>query len=168
MHRVDIRSAQIDDLPQIFAIYDHEVRFGTATFDTDVYSEAARGAWFEKHRNPKYPVLVACVGENIVGWASLSAWSDRRAYDRMAEESVYVHPEQRGQGIGRALLVAIIDKARAARIAVLLARITSESAASRHLHEQLGFRLFGTMRRVGEKFGRILDGDLLDLHLDGG
>jgi phosphinothricin acetyltransferase len=77
-----------------------------------------------------------------------------------------VHRDCRGAGVGRALLQGLIDRARAAGLGVLLARIVSQSDASLRLHESLGFQRIGTMRRVGEKFGRVLDVILLDLHLD--
>ncbi|TMA47656.1 MAG: N-acetyltransferase family protein, partial [Deltaproteobacteria bacterium] len=102
----------------------------------------------------------------VVGWGSLSAWSDRCAYARAAEVSVYVHQDHRGHGIGRALLADLIARGRAAGLGVLLARIESSGAASLALHRALGFQPIGTMRRVGEKSGRLLDVELLDLHLD--
>jgi L-amino acid N-acyltransferase len=163
-----VRAAAAEDLPAIFAIYDHEVLTGVATFDTEPFSEAQRRQWLEKHGDARHPALVADEGGTVVGWATLSAWSDRCAYARAAEVSVYVHPDHQRRGVGRTLLAALIDAARQAGLGVLLARITTESAVSLRLHEAAGFRCFGTMRRVGEKFGRILDVELLDLHLDGG
>jgi phosphinothricin acetyltransferase len=70
--------------------------------------------------------------------------------------------------VGRALLSDLVRRGRSAGLGVLLARITSESEASFDLHRALGFTTIGVMRRVGEKFGRILDVELMDLHLDGG
>lgn len=155
------------DLEDVFAIYDHEVLHGTATFDTTVYDGGARARWVERHRAARYPVLVAesDVGV-VVGWAGLSPYSDRPAYARTSESSVYVHPQHRGRGVGRALMTELIGTARDGGLSVLLARITSESVASLGLHEALGFQRVGTLKRVGEKFGRILDVELLDLQLD--
>lgn len=162
-----VRRFEEQDLEAVFAIYDHEVLHGTATFDTEVYDSAARARWGERHSAPRYPVLVAESDDGVVtGWASLSPYSDRCAYARASEASVYVHSDHRGHGIGRALVARLIDTAREVGLSVLLARVTSESAASLALHESMGFQHIGTMRRVGEKFGRILDVALLDLHLD--
>jgi L-amino acid N-acyltransferase len=72
----------------------------------------------------------------------------------------------RGSGIGRALLAALIERAPAGGIAVLLARVAGENPASIALHRSLGFEPIGVQRRSGEKLGRVLDVTLLDLHLD--
>lgn len=162
---MQIRRAREDDLPAIAAIYNHEVLTGTATFDTEPVTLDERRAWLTKHTGERHPALVAADADVVVGWGALSAWSDRCAYARAAEVSVYVHEDHRGRGIGKALLVALVDAGRAAGLGVLLARISSESEASLHLHRAQGFESIGTMRRVGEKFGRVLDVELLDLHL---
>jgi phosphinothricin acetyltransferase len=161
-----IRDATPSDLPGIFAIYDEEVLHGTSTFDVTPRTEAQRLEWLEEHAGPRRPVLVATRGEEIVGWASLSAWSERCAYARAAEQSVYVAASARGQGVGRALLQELVRRARVAGIAVLLARIVEGNPASLRLHESVGFGTIGVMHRVGEKLGRILDVRLLELHLD--
>lgn len=164
---MQIRRFAQHDLEAVFAIYDYEILHGTATFDTVIFDAVARAAWAERHGSPRYPVLVAESEEGVVlGWASLSPYSDRCAYTRAAESSVYVHRDHQSHGVGRALLVRLIETAKEVGVAVLLARITSESAVSLRLHESVGFQRIGTMRRVGEKFGRLLDVALFDLHLD--
>ena len=163
-----IRDATLEDLPAISAIYDEQVLHGTATFDTEPKSVAERREWFEAHPRERYPVIVAEEGGEVIGWGRLAPWSPRRAYARTAENSVYVRKDARGRGAGRALLEALLARARAAGISVILARVADGNPASLRLHEALGFRPVGTMRRVGEKFGRVLDVTLLDLHLDGG
>jgi L-amino acid N-acyltransferase YncA len=162
-----VRRFRDEDLDGVFAIYDYEVLHGTATFDTEVYDSGARARWMKRHASARYPALVAQSADGVVlGWATLSPYSDRRAYARVSESSVYVHRGHQGRGIGRALLVSLIATAKEVGLSVLLARVTSESAVSLALHEAVGFQRVGTMRRVGEKFGRILDVVLLELHLD--
>jgi L-amino acid N-acyltransferase YncA len=161
-----IRDAASADLPGIFEIYHEQVLHGTATFDTEPKDLGAQRAWFEAHPRERYPILVAVEEGRIAGWARLYPWSDRCAYRRSAENSVYVHQDFRARGVGRALLAALIVRAREAGIAVLLARIAEGNPASVALHRGAGFERIGTMRRVGEKFGRILDVELLQLHLD--
>ena len=163
-----IRDAAEGDLPGIFAVYDAEVLRGTATFETVPRTPAERLAWFCDHPRERYPVVVAEEGGEILGWARLQPWSPRPAYARTAEDSVYVRGDARGRGIGRALLSEILARARAAGIRVVLARIADGNPASLRLHRSAGFRSVGRMRRVGEKLGRILDVELMDLHLDGG
>ncbi len=163
-----IRDATEADLPAIFDIYNEQVLHGTATFDTEPKTLPKDVVWLTERDRVRHPVIVAELNGRVVGWGSLSLWSARCAYARAAEESVYIHKDFRGRGLGRQILIALIDKGRAAGLGVLLARITSGNPGSITLHEKLGFRRIGTMRRVGEKFGRILDVEMLDLHLDGG
>ena len=168
MAPLSIRDAAREDLPAIFAIYDEQVLHGTATFDTGPRDPAGRLEWFEEHPRDRYPAIVAEESGGVLGWARLQPWSERCAYARAAENSVYVRKDARGRGVGRALLAALLERARGAGIAVILARVVEGNPASLRLHQAAGFRPVGTMRRVGEKFGRILDVALLDLHLDGG
>lgn len=164
-----IRTAEPRDLPGIFDIYDHEVRHGVATFDTECKTEAQREEWLRKHTPDRHPVIVAVEphSERVLGWASLSPWSERCAYARAAEVSVYVHHEFQRRGIGKALMKELIHRAHHCGLGVLLARIVAGNPASVRLHEEFGFSTVGVMRRVGEKFDRILDVHLLDRHLDG-
>ena len=164
---VTIRDATYDDLAGIFAIYDDEVLRGTATFETVPRNAVERQEWFEAHPRDRYPVIVAERAGRVLGWARLQPWSPRPAYARTAENSVYVDRTMRGLGVGRALLKKLLRRAKTAGIAVVLARIADGNPASIALHEKAGFKTVGVMRRVGEKFGRILDVTLLDCHLDG-
>jgi L-amino acid N-acyltransferase len=173
-----IRQATEADLPGIFAIYDHEVLHGTATFDTEPKSPAGRLEWLRDDGGGKYPILVAEVDPGaaqgvaaaaapaIAGWGRLYAWSNRCAYARAAENAVYVHRDHRGRGVGHALLAELIRLAPQRDIQVLLARIVEGNPASVALHVAHGYQAIGVMRRVGEKFGRVLDVRLMDRHLD--
>jgi phosphinothricin acetyltransferase len=127
---------------------------------------AERLDWFALHPPTRYPVIVATPSGAVVGWASLSPWSPRPAYARTAENSVYVHKDKRGNGVGRSLMLDLIQRARDIGIKVIIARPVEGNDASIRLHESLGFSTIGVMRRVGEKFGRVLDVRLMDLHLD--
>ena len=163
-----IRDARPDDLARIFEIYNREVEGGTATFDTEPRVAGRDDSWLTERNHARHPVIVAEADGEVAGWASLSPWSPRPAYDRTAEESVYVDARHRGKGVGRALLGALIERARAAGLGVLVARIAEGEAqpASIRLHRLLGFTRIGTQRRCGEKLGRILDVELMDLQLD--
>jgi L-amino acid N-acyltransferase YncA len=168
-----IRAATEADLPGIFAIYDEQVLHGTATFDTEPKTPEERLAWFRDDGKGRYPVLVAepdghsreSGTPEILGWARLYAWSNRCAYAGAAENAVYVHAQQRGKGIGRALLTELIRLAGERGIRVLIARVVEGNAGSRALHESLGFETIGVMREIGEKFGRLLDVRMMDRHL---
>jgi len=160
-----IRDARGDDLDAIFAIYNHEVMHAVSTFDTEPRDTLRDDDWLSR-RESRYPVLVAEVGGEVVGWGSLSQWSPRGAYARTGEVSVYVDRDRRGEGIGGRILAALIERAPDGGIAVLLARIAGENPASIALHSSLGFEPIGVQKRAGEKFGRVLDVTLMDLHLE--
>lgn len=172
---IAIRAAEDRDLPAIMDIYNHEIRNTTSTFDTEPVTLENRRAWLAAHQSPRHPALVAAFAPDgsrqkdeivLAGFGTLSAWSERCAYARAAEVSVYVHRDARRRGVGRAILDGLIARARDAGLGVLLARICAEGEGSIALHRSLGFEPIGIMRRVGEKFGRILDIELFDLQLD--
>ena len=106
--------------------------------------------------------LVAVDGEQVLGWAALSPYSDRRCYRGVAEESVYVSAAARGHGVGRALLEALIARAEADGYWTLLAGIFPENAASLALHSSAGFRVLGVHERLGERDGVWRDVVLLE------
>ncbi|MDP3937747.1 MAG: N-acetyltransferase family protein [Deltaproteobacteria bacterium] len=161
-----IRDASPADHPFVMEIYHDEVLNGVGTFDLEPLSDEKQRAWLAPHTASRYPLTVAEEGGRIAGWGSLKPWSDRRAYARSAEISVYVHRDCRGRGVARSLLMDLLERAREGGIVVLIARIAAENKASRALFGRAGFQSIGMMRRVGEKFGRVLDVELLDLHLD--
>ena len=148
-------------MPALAEIYNEAVLTTVATFDTEPRSLEAQREWL-LHHGPRYPVLVAELRGEVVGWASLSRWSDRKAYDGTAEVSFYVRSDHRGRGIGRSLLAANVATADRLGRHVLLARIADGNAVSVHLHEGFGFRPVGVMKEVGFKFGRWVDVHLLE------
>lgn len=164
-HQITTRDATPADLPRIFEIYNDEIEHGIATFEVEPKTVDGDRAWLTD-RGGLYPVIVATDATDVFGWASLSRWSPRGAYRRTAEVSEYVDAARRGEGVGKVLLGVLIERARDRGIAVLLARVSQPNPASIAMHEGLGFSSFGTQRRCGEKFGRILDVELMDLHLD--
>jgi phosphinothricin acetyltransferase len=160
-----IRPASEADSPRIGEIYNDAVRTTVATFDTEPRSAAEQTAWW-RHHGERYPVLVAVDQDAIVGWAALSPWSERPAYAATAEDSVYVDATFRGQGIGRALLGALLEPAGSSGFHTLLARVAEGNPASLSLHAAFGFREVGVMREVGFKFGRWVDVHLLQWVLE--
>jgi len=153
---VTVRPATIDDLTTITEIYNEAILKTNATFDTELKSEAEQSAWFLNH-GPKNPILVVELNNGVVGWASLSEWSPRRAYADTAEVSLYVKQEFRSKGIGRKLLNAIVCEGERVGLHTAIARITTDNKKSIHLHRQAGFAHVGVMTEVGQKFGKLLD-----------
>ena len=151
-----IRKAKIEDLISINDIYNEAIEKTVATFDTTPKTLEEQKNWFTNH-GQKNPILVAEKEENILGWASLSEWSDRCAYSDTAELSLYIKEKYHGQGIGRKLLEAIIKEGKKTGLHTVIARITEGNEASIHLHEAVGFFHIGIMKEFGQKFGKRLD-----------
>lgn len=167
-----LRTAAVEDVPQIASIYNQAVLRTTATFDTEPKTDEAMTAWFAYH-DDRHPVLVASIessapgGERIVGWSSLSRWSDRPAYDGTVEISLYVDEAFRGRGAGSLLFKRAIEVARDGQYHAIISRVAGENDVSLRLHDRFGFSLIGTMREVGLKFERLLDVHLYELLLEG-
>lgn len=155
-----IRRAGLKDLDAITEIYNNAIVKTVATFDTEPKTIEEQKTWFVSHGR-KYPILVAEQDMLVVGWASLSQWSDRCAYVGTAEVSLYVREEHQRKGIGRKLLEAIIHSGQEAGFHTILARIAEGNGVSIRLHESAGFEHIGVMREVGRKFGRFLDVHLM-------
>jgi L-amino acid N-acyltransferase len=153
---IRVRSATEADLPVIRAIYNHFVLSSTCTFQLEPDTEAERLAWFQG-RSDRHPVTVAAVDGEVVGWGSLSRWKDRAAYDRSVEASVYVSADRHRRGIGRVLLLDLLNRARALGHHVVIGGACTEHPASIALQESVGFERVGCFREVGFKFGRWLD-----------
>lgn len=164
MTQLALRTANDTDVGAIAAIYNDAIRSTTATFDTEEKSVENRRQWLAGH-NDKHPVIVAVENGAVVGWGSLSPWSDRCAYDATCENSVYVAANARGKGAGRALLAELIRRARQQGMHTILARVADGNPASERLHEGAGFQRIGTMREVGRKFGRLIDVHMYQLML---
>jgi L-amino acid N-acyltransferase YncA len=150
-----VRLATAADLPAIRAIYNHYVLSSSCTFQTEPTGEEEHLRWFTE-RGPAHPVTVA-EDDEVIGWAALSPWKPRGAYARTAEASVYVRHDLHRRGVGRALLLDLLERARAAGHHAVLGVTCTEQPASIALQESVGFVLVGTLREVGFKFGRWLD-----------
>lgn len=157
-----IREAVAADLQAITEIYNEAIHSTVATFDTEPKSLTEQEQWFNEH-GAKNPLLVAEDSGKIVGWASLSKWSDRCAYSDTAEISLYIGEAHQGKGIGRELMRSILARGRQAGLHTVIARIAEGNEASIHLHESFGFRHVGIMKEVGRKFDRLLDVYLMQL-----
>lgn len=159
-----IRPATANDLEAIRAIFNHFVARSTCTFQIESETAAEREEWF-RDRSAAHPVTVAESEGVVIGWAALSPWKSRCAYAKSAEASVYVHHEHHRRGVGRALLLDLIERARAAGLHTVIGGACSEQQASLALQAALGFEHVGTFRQVGRKFDRWLDVTYMQLVL---
>ncbi|PAU63425.1 GNAT family N-acetyltransferase [Pseudomonas sp. PIC25] len=153
-----IRDATDADLAGILEIYNDAVLNTTAIWNEKTVDLANRRAWLAERNARGYPVLVAVDEQDqVLGYASFGDWRTWDGYRHTVEHSVYVKNDHVGAGIGKALMRALIDRARALGKHVMVAGIESENRASIHMHQQLGFVHVGQLREVGTKFGRWLD-----------
>jgi phosphinothricin acetyltransferase len=151
-----VRLAQAADAEAIRAIYNVEVLESTVTFDLVPRSHDDQRVWLAAHGGA-HPAVVAVDGEDVLGFGSLSPYKDRPAYSTTVEDSVYVHRDRRGQGVGKAILGELLDLATTHGFHSVVARIVGDHEASIALHRGCGFELVGTEKEVGRKFGRWLD-----------
>lgn len=155
--RPSIRAAEPRDAVETAAIYAHHVAHGTASFDTEPRSEAEMAAKIVDCAARGWPFLVAEAGGTVVGYAYATQFRDRPAYTSTCENSIYLHPDHLGQGIGTRLLAALIDAAELAGFRQMIAVVGGAEPASAALHAKAGFVETGRMRSVGRKLGRWLD-----------
>jgi len=158
MSTTAITDATAADLPEIQAIYAHHVLHGTGTFEEVPPSLEEITARHAAGIAAGYIWLVAKDATGVLGYAYYGAFRARSAYRFIAEDSVYVREDQRGQGVGKALVAALLARAEAAGIRQMLALIgDSDNIGSIGMHASLGFTRTGVMRAVGWKFARWLD-----------
>jgi phosphinothricin acetyltransferase len=161
---LNIRQAGLQDVAAITEIYNEAVLKTSATFDTETKTIEDRKAWLANH-DQMHPVLVAEMDGVVVGWLSLSRWSERKAYDETAEMSLYIKESFRNKGVGKLLTEKALREGRERGLHTLIVRISEGNDISIHLIKSFGFQTVGVMREVGRKFGRRLNVTLLQLIL---
>jgi L-amino acid N-acyltransferase YncA len=154
---VIIRDATPDDAEDIAAIYAHHVLHGTASFDTEPPSVDTWVTKIAEIRRKSWPFSVTERDGHVVGYAYATQFRDRPAYAETCENSFYVAHDAVGNGIGTALVTALVDGAAQSGFRQMIAVIGGGEPASVALHARLGFVHAGRMRSVGRKFGRLLD-----------
>ena len=164
-----IRPSEDRDLPQITAIYSHHVRHGTGTFETDPPSETEMKSRRADVLAKGLPYLVAEDNGRVLGYAYCQWFKPRPAYRFSAEDSIYLHPDAAGKGLGKELLGVLEKQAEAAGVRKLIAVIgDSSNKGSVGVHKALGFNHVGTIESCGWKFGRWLDIVMMDKTLGAG
>ena len=152
--------AKSGDLDAMTAIYAHHVLTGTASFELEPPDAVEMARRFGALLEGDCPILVARdkTDATVVGYAYCSPYHSRPAYGRTVEDSVYVHKNAMGRGIGRALLTALMEQAgRRGYLQMMAAIGDSRNEASIRLHRSCGFVEIGIARQIGFKFGRFLD-----------
>lgn len=152
-----IRQMQETDWPAVSRIYLEGIETGNATFETVVPD---RAEWDAAHVESCR--LVSELDAVVVAWAALTQVSRRPVYRGVAEHSIYVAGEARGQGVGSALLEALVVASEEAGFWTLQTAIFPENVASMSLHQRAGFRVVGTRERLGSHRGMWRDVVLME------
>jgi L-amino acid N-acyltransferase YncA len=166
-----IRDATTSDLPEITVIYNALLETTTHEWTETRHTVAERAEWLAEQNANGRPAIVAVDGEEVVGWATYGDFRDSTrwpGYRFTVEHSIHVREASWGRGIGRALLDALIDRARRDGKRVMVAGIDGENVGSIRFHERLGFIEVARMPEIGVKFGRRLDLVLMQRMLDEG
>ena len=156
---ISILPGESDDLSQLVDIYNHYVNNTHITFDTEPFLVAARIPWFAQFSGSgPYRLLAAEKDGVVVGYASSTNFKPRAAYNTSVETSVYLRPDEVGQGTGRALYRALLDiLLEEPSVHRAYGGVALPNPTSVELHEQLGFEKVGTYREVGFKLDKYWD-----------
>lgn len=151
----------------ILDIFNHAILHSTALYDYKPRTAEHMLGWFAAKRDGGFPVLgLEDEAGTLLGFASYGLFRPQPAYKYTMEHSVYIHHSQRGRGLGRVLMQALIAEARQRDVHALVGAIDAANQGSRALHEKLGFELVGQLPQVGFKFGGWLDLVLYQLLLE--
>ena len=152
-----VRPAAEPDLAAILEITNEAIRNGTALWTVTPTTLQARRDWWQERVADGFPVLVAERAGRVLGFASYGRFRPHEGYAHTVEHSLYVHAGARGEGLGHALLAALVSDATRAGKHVMIGGIEAGNGASIALHERAGFTRSALLLQVGRKFDRWLD-----------
>ncbi|MDZ4802583.1 MAG: arsinothricin resistance N-acetyltransferase ArsN1 family A [Bryobacteraceae bacterium] len=148
-----IRPAEFGDIPAVLRIYNAGIASGLTTFEWEMRRESDIERWF----SDRYPFFVGVEEGEVLGFAVTGSYSPRPCYAGVADFSVYVDGRARGKGVGSAVLVAVMDRAREVGFHKFVGRVFSDNQPSLRLLGKLGFREVGTHHRHGQVRGAWKD-----------
>jgi phosphinothricin acetyltransferase len=163
---INIRHYQISDTNAILAIINHTIINSTALYDYHPRSLEQQIAIFEEKLSKNFPIIVATLQDEVIGFGYYSEFRLREAYKFTVEHSVYVATTHIGKGIGKAIMQRLIAIAREQKIHTMVGVIDSENQSSVEFHERFGFKIVGTIKESGYKFDRWLHSIFMQLVLD--
>ena len=165
MSEIIIRPAAPDDAEAIATIYNQGIEDRVATLETDLRTPDERRQWLAS-RGPRHPVIVAEAGGEVAGWGSLNPFNPRKAYDYVADFSVYVERGWRGKGVGSRLLARLNELARDLGYHKLVLSAFPWNAGGMALYQKLGFRTVGIHKEQGKLDGRWVDTIIMEKLLE--
>lgn len=163
---INIRPYKTEDTQSILAIINHNILHSTALYDYNIRTYEQQKNILEEKISKNFPVIVAELGGNVVGFGMYSEFRFREAYKFTVEHSVYVNEAFHGKGIGKLLLQELIALARKQNLHTMIAVIDSENQSSVEFHEKFGFKTVGIIKESGYKFDRWLHSVFMQLILD--
>jgi L-amino acid N-acyltransferase len=152
---MQISRATPEHFEQIIEIYNWAIAHSTSTLDTELKNLHNYEQFLSSLLT--YPFYVILQKNYVLGWACLKPYSDRKAYEETVELSIYIDSKFHNQGLAKLLLAELFNQAKKFKIHTIISRITTDSQASIHLHKKFGFIEVGTLKEVGNKFGKRLD-----------
>ena len=162
---IKIRAYQTKDTQAILDVINYNILHSTALYDYSIRNYEQQKAILEDKTNKGFPVIVAELNGELVGFGMYSEFRFREAYKFTVEHSVYVSEKHIGKGIGKALLSELIQLAKAQGLHTMIGVIDSENQDSIAFHEQFGFKTVGIIKESGYKFDRWLDSVFMQLLL---
>ena len=165
MSEIQIRPAKPADAGAIADIYNQGIEDRIATLETNLRTPDERRQWLAA-RSPRHPVIVAEAGGQVVGWGSLNVFNARKAYDSVADFSVYVERGWRGKGVGNRLLTRLIELGRELGYHKLVLSAFPWNTGGMALYQKLGFRTVGIYKEQGRLDGKWVDTIIMEKLLD--
>ncbi|MFN8528403.1 MAG: N-acetyltransferase family protein [Anaerolineae bacterium] len=153
-----VQPANDSDLPDILAIHNHEIAHSISVYRTDPLTMDDRRVWFAEHQAQNLPILVVRGDQGqVIGWGSLSQYRPGRGYFLTVENTIFVHPDHRGKGIGKAILSQLVKEAGQRGKHAIVASVDTRNVASMALHAACGYQQVALFKEIGYKFGEWLD-----------
>ncbi|MFZ1060690.1 MAG: arsinothricin resistance N-acetyltransferase ArsN1 family A [Candidatus Rokuibacteriota bacterium] len=165
MREIEVRPATPGDAGAICLIYNQGIEDRVATLETDLRTPDERRQWLAG-RGPRHPVIVAEARGDVVGWGSLNVFSPRKAYDSVADFSIYIERGWRGKGVGSRLLERLIELARELGYHKLVLSAFPWNTGGMALYQKLGFRTVGIYKEQGRLDGKWVDTIIMEKLLD--
>lgn len=153
---ISTRSVYEKDLKSVLQIYNEGIEDRIATLESEPKNFLYIQDWFHNHQG-RYKALVTEQGDTVLGWAALNPYSQRCAYDGVADVSVYVRREYRGKGIGTRLLLALEEQAKHQEFRKMVLFTFPFNEAGQGLYRKLGYRIVGIFEKQGIQDGKEID-----------
>jgi len=162
---ITIRPAALADLPAILEIVNYAILNTTAIYDYEARTLEEQKIWFEEKQTSQFPVIVAELTDEVVGFGTFGTFRIKVGYRFTIEHSVYVNDKAIGKGIGKLILQKLIDLAKEENYHSIIGVIDASNSGSIEFHKKFGFVQVGVLKQAGYKFDKWLDVSLMQLLL---